>query len=113
MKRHIHFLFVCNANMNRSATGEHVARAKGFAADSVGSRLDLLFGRPLTINSIQQAQRIVCMEPHHKDAVLELAPDRDPDIDVLHIPDQYSYNAPALVATLVRYVMQFKIRETS
>ncbi len=110
MTRHIHFLFICNANMNRSATGEHAARSLGFAADSVGSRPDLLFGRPLTVDSINQTQRIVCMEACHRDAVLKIAPDRTSDIDVLDIPDVYYYGHPKLLAQLIAYCRQFSIK---
>lgn len=107
--RHIHFLFVCNANMNRSATGEHVARSLGFIADSVGSRPDLLVGRPLTKEAIEACQRIACMENHHREAVLKLAPDRGSDIDVLQIPDAFGYGNPELVRLLTAYVREFRI----
>lgn len=92
------YLFVCSVNMLRSPTAEHVARSLGYAADSAGT--DPSAVRPLTLEAIERAGRIVCMQWEHTYPVLRLAPHRSEDIDVWHIPDDYDYCAPELVAMM-------------
>jgi predicted protein tyrosine phosphatase len=89
------YLFVCTVNMLRSPTAEHVARMMGHSADSAGT--DAIAVRPLTLEAIERAERIVCMDSDHATKVLDLAPHRGPDVDIWHIPDDFDYCQPALV----------------
>jgi predicted protein tyrosine phosphatase len=92
----IDFLFVCSQNYQRSPTAEHVARALGYLADSAGSDRPCA-GRPLTPAAIARADRIVCMEECHAQAVARMVPARAQDIEVWHISDEYEYCAPELI----------------
>lgn len=100
------FLFVCSVNMLRSPTAEHVARSLGYSADSVGTEIASAI-RPITIESINRAEYIICMEMHHCLKVLELAKDRGKDTVVWNIPDDYGYCDPMLVAYLTTYISAF------
>ena len=91
------FLFVCSANMLRSPTAEHVARSMGYSADSAGSVPHYSPIRPLTLEAIERAEKIVCMEPHHAKAVYAVAPHRADDVEVWHIPDDFDYCDAELV----------------
>ena len=91
-QRTIVFLFVCSANVARSATAEHLARQGRCIADSVGSDPSVAVRR-LTVE-------IICMEDEHAQAVLRLAPERAKDIIVWNIPDNYHYCEPALMAEI-------------
>lgn len=91
------YLFVCSANMLRSPTAEHVARSMGFSADSAGAVPEWAV-RPLTVEAIQRAEHIVCMERSHADAVLKLVPDCV--VQVWNIPDDFDYCSPELVAMI-------------
>ena len=91
------WLFVCKANLHRSATAEHVARCMGLRADSCGS-VEVISIRPLTLDQIEHAKNLVCMEESHAKALREIAPHRMPQ--VWNIPDNYKYNQPELVALI-------------
>lgn len=93
------YLFVCSANMLRSPTAEHVARSMGFSADSVGAVPEWAV-RPLTLEAIQRAEHVVCMEQRHADAVLAMDPTCGPRVQVWNIPDDFDYCAPELVEML-------------
>lgn len=99
--RRVVFLFVCSANVARSATAEHLARRGRCISDSVGSHPSVAVRR-LTVESIRRARLIVCMEQEHADAVMRLAPERAKDIIVWGIPDDYHYCEPALIAAIGR-----------
>lgn len=96
------FLFVCSYNKGRSPTCEHVARLKGFLADSAGS--ESVAVRILTLEAIERAEAIVCMEECHEQAVLHLAPHRKDDVQIWHIPDVYGYCAPELIKLVEAYL---------
>lgn len=98
-QRSVVFLFVCSANVARSATAEHMSRQGHCLADSVGSNPTVAVRR-LTVETIARARRIVCMEEEHAQAVLRLAPERAKDIIVWNIPDNYHYCEPALMAEI-------------
>ena len=98
-QRSVVFLFVCSANIARSATAEHMARAGRCLADSVGSDPRVAV-RHLTLETIMRARRIICMEDENAEAVLRLAPQRAGDIIVWNIPDTYHYGEPALMAEI-------------
>jgi len=92
------YLFVCSANWLRSPTAEHLARLRGWAADSAGTYPEAV--RRLTAEAIQRARRIVCMEPKHADAVRQLHWSADERIEVWNIPDRFDYCDPELVRLL-------------
>lgn len=69
----------------------------GYSADSAGSVPAYNPIRPLTLEAIQRAEKIVCMEPHHMTAVIELAPDCVDRVECWHIPDDFDYCSPELV----------------
>lgn len=98
-QRTVVFLFVCTANIARSATAEHLARQGRCISDSVGSDPNVAVRR-LTVEAIARARRIICMEDEHVQAVLWLAPQRAKDIIVWNIPDIYHYCEPALMAEI-------------
>lgn len=98
-QRTVVFLFVCSANVARSATAEHMARQGRCISDSVGSD-PIKAVRQLTVETIARARRIICMEDVHAQAVLQLAPMRARDITVWNIPDNYDYCEPALMAEI-------------
>jgi predicted protein tyrosine phosphatase len=98
-QRSIVFLFVCTANVARSATAEHLARQGRCISDSVGSDPQAAV-RHLTVETIARARRIICMEEEHAQAVLLLAPERAKDVIVWNIPDDYHYCQPALIAAI-------------
>ena len=97
------FLFVCSVNMLRSPTAEHVARTMGYSADSAGTVLDLAV-RPLTLDAINRAEYIICMEMRHNLKVLDMAPHRGADTFVWNIPDDYNYCDPVLITILQNYI---------
>lgn len=101
-----HFLFVCSVNMLRSPTAEHVARKLGYSADSAGTMQDMAI-RPLTVEAINRAEYIICMEMEHSFKVMDLVPDRGSDIFVWHIPDDFEYCDPVLVTMLSDYIKAF------
>jgi predicted protein tyrosine phosphatase len=98
-QRTVVFLFVCSANVARSATAEHLARQGRCLADSAGSDSEVAVRR-LTVETIARARRIICMEEEHAQAVLRLAPERAKDITIWNIPDNYHYCEPALMAEI-------------
>jgi len=79
-------LFVCTANIDRSPTGEKLFRGE-HETKSCGtapwSRMKL--NRRL----IWWADRIFCMEDHHRQAVLEIDPEAEKKTFVLGIEDAY------------------------
>jgi predicted protein tyrosine phosphatase len=91
------YLFVCKANLQRSATAEHVARSLGYRADSCGW-LEAITVRPLTLASIENAKNIVVMEMMMVQKVKELAPHRN--VIVWDIPDRFAYCDPSLIDTI-------------
>lgn len=101
------FLFVCSANVLRSPTCEHVARLHGFSADSVGCDTRCNPVRVLTIESMQRAERIVCMEEHHRQTCLALNGGIEGigKLEVWNIPDIYNYCEPQLIAIVQHKLM--------
>lgn len=90
------YLFVCSFNWARSPTAEYVARLFGYRADSAGTVFNHAV-RPLTRESIERAERIVCMEEEHRVAVVRMVPKSHSRVEVWNIPDNYIYNDPELV----------------
>lgn len=92
-------LFVCTANIDRSATAEDLLRGDdSFEVLSAGTWLHAR--RKISRELLDWADKIFVMEEHHKDAVLDLKPDAENKIILLDIPDAYPKSHPELVKTL-------------
>jgi predicted protein tyrosine phosphatase len=94
--RRLRILFVCAMNKRRSLTAEHIYRDdRRLEVRSAGLRTEAK--RRVTEADLQWADVVFVMERKHQTwlrtqfANLEL-----PRIDVLDIPDDYEYMAPAL-----------------
>jgi predicted protein tyrosine phosphatase len=86
-------LFVCTANIDRSPTGEKLFRGE-HETKSCGTApwTRMKLNRRL----IWWADRIFCMEEHHKQAVLEIDPEAEQKTVVLEIEDAYRRGTPEL-----------------
>lgn len=94
----INLLFVCSKNRWRSPTAEAVyrddprvnVRSRGTASDAANK---------ISRNDLQWADRIMVMEPKHKQRLQADYPGelRFTEINVLDIPDDYQYMEPELV----------------
>ena len=92
-------LFVCTGNMDRSPTAEDLVRERsGFEVRSAGTMQ--WARRRLTRDDVEWADRIFVMEDHHRDFLLELAPEASGKVDVLGIPDSYFRGDSRLVEVL-------------
>lgn len=94
-------LFVCSRNQWRSPTAERLWRRAGdLQVRSAGTSRHAR--RRVTAGDLQWADVVVCMEDHHADRIRatfgRLA--RSVAIEVLGIPDEHRFMAPALVAEL-------------
>lgn len=98
------YLFVCRANLRRSATAEHVARTMGYRADSAGA-IEVIAVRPLTLDQIEHAKHVILLEGG---IVLKefqkIAPNAV--IHVWDIPDNWDYCHPELVTLLRNKIME-------
>ena len=94
----IKLLFVCSANMDRSPTAEHIyANDLRLEVKSAGT---LWFARkPVSVEDIEWADVILCMEDHHKQFIEKKFPDAiaNKTIDYLDVEDIYPYMHPKLV----------------
>lgn len=89
-------LFICQENRLRSPTCEHVARLLGYTADSAGTAATAI--RPLTVEAIERAAYIICMEPFHQRCVYQVMRQGwMANVDVWDIPDKYDYCEPELM----------------
>lgn len=94
-------LFVCSRNRLRSPTAERVAAAMdGVEALSAGTAPDA--DCRVSLDLVEWADRIVCMEPRHARALRrDFAPHlADTPVTTLGIPDDYAFMDPALVRLL-------------
>ena len=93
-------LFVCTGNMDRSPTAEDLVRGKpGFDVRSAGTMMGARRG--LTQDDIDWADIIFVMEDHHKNSVLEMAPEASEKVKVLGIPDLY-YRGDLRLVEIIR-----------
>ena len=98
-------LFVCNAGLNRSATGallveEDKNANKKYNAKHAGTHW-LAFMR-INKYAVQWADIIIFMEPHNKEIVLHRFPSesKGKETHVLNIPDNYVKGEAELVRIL-------------
>lgn len=101
-------LFVCTANKLRSPTAQAVFTGyPGIEVASAG--LDAAAVRPLTAELIAWADRLIVMEPHHREKLrkrFKAALGPRPVI-VLGIPDEYEFMQDELIALLKDRVPPF------
>ena len=94
----IKVLFVCSANVDRSPTAEYVyASHKDLEVKSAGTAN---YARvPLSVNLLQWADVILCMEERHKQIIEQKYPDAvsNKNLECLDIPDRYEYKSPPLI----------------
>ena len=94
-------LFVCSRNQWRSRTAEHLFRQRqGLEVRSAGTARSARIR--LSAKLVEWAEVILVMEDHHKSRMRQDYRNllRDRELYVLHIPDEYGYLDPELVALL-------------
>lgn len=98
-------LFVCSAGLCRSATGANLFAKEGWNTRCSGSEEYALI--PTSANLITWAHKIFFMLGHNLYKVRNTFKDYpeilnmlDEKSSVLHIPDDYAYNDPELIALL-------------
>ncbi len=94
-------LFICNQNLNRSKTAEHLFRGK-FNTKSAG----LFNEKPVSEKELSWADLVVVMEDFQREEIGSRFPKQymGKRIISLGIPDVYSYNEPELVRMLNRKI---------
>lgn len=96
-------LFVCTGNIDRSRTAQELFNGvKGIEAKSAGTSAQAPVR--LSLQLIRWADRIFCMEDQHQAAVLELDPEAKLKVQVLNIPDLYTYAESSLKKMLRKKV---------
>jgi predicted protein tyrosine phosphatase len=109
-------LFVCTFNIARSSTGEDLYKNQpGFEAKSAGAVEDKATV-PITKDLIDWADKIFCMENHHRATVVKMKPNSAQKTFVLDIPDLYYRNDPRLVRLIQlkvsRHLIQDRLGDT-
>lgn len=94
-------LFICNQNLNRSKTAEHIFKGK-FHTKSAG----LYNSRPVNEKQLSWADVIVVMEDAQRSELAKRFPKQylQKRILSLGIPDLYHYKQPELVSALTSKV---------
>ena len=93
-------LFVCTANIDRSPTGEDIFKDEpGYEVKSAGTMIGYA-DNPLTIELVDWADLIFCMEEYHRKKVLRLLPESTNKTYVLGIQDMYPRGHPQLVSLI-------------
>lgn len=93
-------LVVCGQNKRRSRTAEFLYKNdRHLDVRSVG--LSPKSKRKINANDLQWADLVLVMEDSHHKRIREQFHELDlPEIEVLHIPDEYDYLDPELVEIL-------------
>lgn len=94
-------LFICNMNVNRSVTGEHVYRKLGYPTASCGIRK--MATRNVTREALAWADVIFVFEKCQRNYIRRFAYDLylSKRIICLYLPDAFECNSPYL-ASLIR-----------
>ena len=93
-------LFVCTANMERSPTAEMVFKdVPGWEVRSAGTSLNVTV--PVTRDLIDWADKVVVMQGHHMDRIIELSRMAFNKTLVLGVDDIYYRCSPRLVGLLI------------
>jgi predicted protein tyrosine phosphatase len=90
-------LFVCSQARIRSLTASHLCNLGGVQSSYCGTDRDALIS--LSVNEIQNASEIICLERHHIPYVKKIADAAS--ICSLGIPDDYDPFDDELVALLI------------
>jgi predicted protein tyrosine phosphatase len=85
-------LFVCSANIDRSPTAERIYSGRSDLEVKSAGVADYA-KTPISLELIQWADIILCMEKKHKQKIKKMFPDiaADKIIDFLDVPDLYDY----------------------
>jgi predicted protein tyrosine phosphatase len=96
-------LFICNQNLNRSKTAEHLFKSK-FLTKSAG----LYNERPVSEKELSWADVVVVMENAQRSEIASRFPELylEKKIISLDIPDVFSYGNPELKKALTEKVNQ-------
>ena len=89
-------LFVCNMARMRSATAAHCLR--GMERDFAGTDEDA--DRQITQDLMDWADKIVCMERHHRNKLRRKYKGHSHKMVVWDIPDEYNYLDDVLITRL-------------
>ena len=93
-------LFICTANMERSPTAEKLFKdVPGWETRSAGTSVDATV--PVTKELIDWADRIVVMQSHHMDRIIELSRMAFRKTLVLGVEDVYYRCSPTLIGLLI------------
>ncbi len=101
-------LFVCSQNWHRSKTAETLfATSKQINVKSAGTHASA--ETPLSVDLLMWADKILVMQPHHKESILNKFKTTidDDQIIILHIPDNYQYMDPELQKILKEKISHF------
>lgn len=99
-KDRMRILFVCTANMERSPTAEMVFKdVPMWETKSAGTSLDAVV--PVSKELIDWADRIVVMQSHHMERIVELSPKAFQKTLVLSVDDIYYRCSPRLIGLLI------------
>jgi len=102
----MNILFICTANRDRSKTAEHVFRELypdiDFNSAGIDQELCLMYnGEHVQFNMCDIADRIICMEDHHAQYLLNFFGDIILNkIEILQVEDNEEYMSRALVKEL-------------
>lgn len=94
-------LFICSANIDRSPTAEYLyASYPGIETKSAGA--SRYTKRPVTPALLDWADVVFCMGNVHKQYLTDTFPEsvKNKEINVLDIPDDYTYGEPKLEAII-------------
>ena len=85
-------LFVCSANIDRSPTAEEIYSGR-YDMEVKSAGVADYATTPITLELIQWADIILCMEKKHKQKITKMFPDTVTNkvIDFLDVPDLYDY----------------------
>jgi predicted protein tyrosine phosphatase len=103
-------LFICSAGLLRSATAAHIFSGEPYNWNTRPAGVSVEYAlNPVTEALLEWADKVYCMEPEHledlkhifDDIIDDLLEHRGNDfIEVLNIPDTFSYRDPQLVTLL-------------
>lgn len=117
MPTKMRFLFVCQANADRSPTAEEVcrriARESGLGIEASSAGLSRGANRPVTKEMADRADTIFVMEPDMVTELVEEYGQEPGKIVCLDIPDIHERNEPQLVSTLEQKLYEYLIQEGS
>ncbi len=101
-------LFICSAGILRSATAAHLFANPEYKWNTRNAGTESYALIPVTLELLQWATVIFCMERDHAETVISRfgkeVPDLAERIHILNIPDEFMYRDPTLEHILVSAV---------